>query len=337
MEEKIKTDEIKRYSGDYAKATVQSFFRSKDRITGPEILTFCFVKQVNLLIVLELMKAWAEEKAKAKSPYFDFAAQPVQAALAQYHNTLSNHIAIREKDFLPLVERATGKALSIIISPYDYYATLLDNNGQEFWKIDDLKAEIKYLKVNSAPLEKLLEKLTDERKVDIISGKETFALLDTILEEVNFSPDDPEIYLAEFSKTLPVQHSRFYETLTPIVQTPTKKIVTPAPTRKPQPSILQTTLYDQLSNSDSKPTLAENFQKRKIARLRDSLSINQKFMFTKMLFNGDFEIFSQAVERIDMLDNLQQAVTFLQNDYPEWDRESEEFSEFFMMVEKRFA
>lgn len=337
MEEKIKPEEIKRYSQEYARATVQSFFSGKERINGAEILNFCAVRQVNLLIVFELMKAWAEEKNKAKSPYFDFSAKPVQEALANYHNTLSNHILIGQADFQPLVERATSKALSLIISPYDYYTSLLDNQGKEFLNVADLKAEIKYLKVNSAPLERLLQKLTDDKKVDIISGKETFALLDTILEEVNFSPDDPETYLAEFSKSVKVSLSRFYETIAPIVQQPTKKVVAPAPPRKPQPSTMQTTLYDQLHGGDGKPTLAENFQKKKIARLRDSLSINQKFMFTKMLFNGDFEIFSNAVERIDMLDNLDQAIGYLQSDYPEWDRESEEYEEFFMMVQKRFA
>ena len=337
MEEKIKPEEIKRYSQEYARATVQAFFRSKDKITGQEILNFCPVRQVNLLIVFELMKAWGEEKNKAKSPYFDFTIKAVQEALAHYHNTLSNHISIGSVDFTPLVERATQRALSLIISPYDYYSGLLDNQGKEVIHVSDLKAEIKYLKVNSAPLERLLEKLIEERKTDIISGKEAFAMLDTILEEVNFSPDDPEVYLAEFSKTAKVSLSRFYETIAPVVQQPTKKVVTPAPPRKPQLSTVQTTLYDQLHSGDAKPTLAENFQKRKIARLRDSLSINQKFMFTKMLFNGDFEIFSQAIERIDMLDNLQQAEAFLQNDYPEWDRESEEYEEFFLMVQKRFS
>ena len=113
--------------------------------------------------------------------------------------------------------------------------------------------------------------------------------------------------------------------------------MTAAPPKKVQPLANQTTLYDQLSTGEPKPTLADNFQKRKIAKLRDSLSINQKFMFTKMLFNGDFEILSLAIERIDMLDNLTQAKNFLQADYPEWDRESEEFEEFWMMVQKRFA
>jgi hypothetical protein len=337
MEEKIKTEEIKRYSQEFASATVQSFFSSKEKISGQEILSFCGVKQVNLLIVLELMNAWAAEKAKLKSPYFDYTAKPVQEALANFNNTLSNHIAIAKADFTPLAERAAFKTLSLILSPYDFYSTILDNQGQEFLKVEDLKKEIKYLKINSAPLERLLQKLTEDKKVDIISGKEAFALLDGILEEVNFSPEDPEVYLNEFSKTVKVALSRFYESLTPIAPTPTKKVVTPAPPKKTPVPPVQTTLYDHLSSGENKPTLADNFQKRKIAKLRDSLSINQKFMFTKMLFNGDFEIFSQAIERIDMLDNINQAMNYLQNDYPEWDRESEEYEEFLMMVQKRFS
>jgi len=336
MEEKIKTEEIKRYSKEFAAATGQSFFSSKGKITGQEILSFCAVRQVNLLIVLELMRAWAEEKRKFKSPYFDYSAKPVQDALANFNNTLSNHIAIARPDFMPLVERAVYKTLSLIISPYDFYSSILDSDGKEYLKVADLKNEIKYLKINSAPLERLLQKLEEEKNVDIISGKETFAMLDGILEEVNFSPEDPEIYLSEFSKTLKVSLTNFYEPIAPVT-TPPKKIVTSAPPRKPQVSPAQTTLYDQLNSGESKPTLADNFAKRKIAKLRDSLSINQKFMFTKMLFNGDFEIFSQAVERIDMLDNLNQAMNYLQNDYPEWDRESEEYAEFLMMVQKRFS
>jgi len=336
MEEKIITEEIKRYSKEFAHSTGQSFFRTKEKISGQEILSYCTVRQVNLLIVLELMRAWAEEKNKLKSPYFDYSAKPVQEALANFNNTLSNHISIAKPEFMPLVERAVYKTLSLIVSPYDFYSAILDNEGKEYIKVAELKNEIKYLKINSAPLERLLQKLEEEKKVDIISGKETFALLDGILEEVSFSPEDPEIYLSEFSKTLKVSLSNFYEQSTSVAAPP-KKIVTSAPPRKPQPSPLQTTLYDQLSSGEPKPTLADNFAKRKIAKLRDSLSINQKFMFTKMLFNGDFEIFSQAVERIDMLDNLNQALNYIQNDYPEWDRESEEYTEFLTMVQKRFS
>ena len=74
----------------------------------------------------------------------------------------------------------------------------------------------------------------------------------------------------------------------------------------------------------------------KIGRIKDKLSINQKFMFTKMLFHGDFEIFSQALDRIDMLDNFSQVKVYLERTYPEWDTESEEYAELINLVERKF-
>ncbi|MFM9075183.1 MAG: hypothetical protein ACKORJ_06395, partial [Bacteroidota bacterium] len=82
--------------------------------------------------------------------------------------------------------------------------------------------------------------------------------------------------------------------------------------------------------------LADNFQKQKIGKLRDHLSINQKFMYTKILFNGDFELFGKAIDRLDMMDNLAQAEKFIDMNYPEWDRASEEYEDFRLMLEKRF-
>lgn len=335
MEDKIRLEEIKRYSKEFAGAIGHNFFQNKTKISGSEILSFCTVRQVNLLILFELMKTWASETQKLQSPYFDYSAKPVQEAMLQFQNALSNHISIARADFMPLLEKAVYQTLSLIISPYDFYSSILDNNGKEFLKVADLKSEIKYLKINSGPMERLLLKLNDDKKTEPISGKEAFAILDGILEEVNFSPEDPEVYLNEFSKTRKVSLSDFYEAVLP--PQPSKKIVTAAPPKKVPAGPLQITLYDQLTPSEPQHTLADNFQKRKIAKLRDSLSINQKFMFTKMLFNGDFEILSHVIERIDMLDNLKQATTFLQNDYPEWDLESEEYQEFLLMVQKRFS
>ena len=60
-------------------------------------------------------------------------------------------------------------------------------------------------------------------------------------------------------------------------------------------------------------------------------------MFTKILFNGDFELFSAAVERLDELDNLTQAKNYIQNNYGEWNVEGEEYQEFMDILERRFA
>ena len=61
-------------------------------------------------------------------------------------------------------------------------------------------------------------------------------------------------------------------------------------------------------------------------------------MFTKVLFHGDFELFSKAIEQLDRQDNMKGAMRYLENEHAStWDKESEEFHEFMELVEKRFA
>ena len=81
---------------------------------------------------------------------------------------------------------------------------------------------------------------------------------------------------------------------------------------------------------------ALNDNLRKIVRIKDSLSINQKFMFTKVLFYGDFESFSRAVDELDQLGSMDAALHYLEGHSAAWDRDSKEFHEFMEMVEKRF-
>ena len=82
-------------------------------------------------------------------------------------------------------------------------------------------------------------------------------------------------------------------------------------------------------------SIAEDFEK--ISRIKDKLTINQKFMFTKMLFSGDFDLFSQAIDQLDKFDTLKQATHYLEINYAVWDKESEEYEEFMELVEKRFS
>jgi hypothetical protein len=90
-----------------------------------------------------------------------------------------------------------------------------------------------------------------------------------------------------------------------------------------------------LSRQQNRPTLAENFQR--IGKIRDSLTINQKFMFTKVLFHGDFELFSQAIDYLDKLENKKAALRYIEDEHAGgWDHDSNEFHEFMELVEKRF-
>jgi hypothetical protein len=77
--------------------------------------------------------------------------------------------------------------------------------------------------------------------------------------------------------------------------------------------------------------------KQRVGKLKDNLTINQKFMFTKILFKGDFEIFTEAIDYLDSLDTLSRALAHLGDTYPHWDRESEEYEEFVEVLTKRFS
>jgi hypothetical protein len=312
MEEKISAKSIDQYSNFFATKLADSFFQKKEKINGQEILALCEIKQVNLLVIKELMRLWNAEQQKWQSSFFDYGAEAVQKSREQFKNTLSNHILISKKDFLPLLKMAVSQTLFLVLAPYDFFSNVLDSKGNGLLKVGDLKNETRYLKINKAPLERLVEKL-EERKSEVITGNEAFALLDHILEEVNFTPEDIEGYIAAFSKLVPLN----VESLTEH--------------QEPPRGVKSSTAREPVS------VLATEEVKRKEFRIKDSLTINQKFMFTKILFNGDFEFFSEAIDRFEKFDNLNQAVRYIDENYSQWDRESEEYEEFFSILQRKFS
>ena len=312
MEDKISLKAVEKYSAAFATKVAREFFAMKEKISGPEILNLCEIKQVNLFVIRDLMKTWQQENQKFKSPYFNYQAPEVKEALVQFQNVVSNHISISQDNFLPFLIKAVQQTLMLVLTPYDFYSNTLDREGNMHLKVAELKNEIKYLKINGQPLEQLVKHL-DEKKLDIISGNEAFAKLDHILEEVSFTPEDVEAYLSKFSQILPVSVEQLYERTT---ENKPKHV-------KAEPIVKEG------------KTVAEGLGK--IASIKDKLTINQKFMFTKMLFSGDFDLFVQAIDQLDNFDNLKQATYYLETNYNEWDKESEEYEEFIELVEKRFS
>ncbi len=349
MDEKISLEAIALYGDAYTEKVLNGFFSSKDKISGSEILSLCNVQQVNLFVISELFKTWKGETTKLKSPYFAYDHPDVKEAMEQLMSVLSKNIAIDRPHFEPLLKKAVSQALLLIFDPYDFFAMIIAGQNNKL-ELASFKEEIRYLKVNKAPLEKMLQKL-EEKGVKEISGNEAFSVLDQILEEVSFNPEDVEDYLEKFSSVVPLDANSFY-VVKPVPPSPAKPAVSEpiiakekvqAPVKdvsKPPvtaPLKVQTsgTINDTLTQS-SRPSIVDNFQK--IARIKDSLTINQKFMFTKVLFHGDFELFSKAIDHLDKLDNIKAALRYIENEYSSaWDNESEEFHEFMELIEKRFA
>ncbi|MEO7988434.1 MAG: hypothetical protein ABI663_02775 [Chryseolinea sp.] len=357
MDEKISLEAIALYADAYADKVLKKFFASKDKITGKEILSLCNIQQANLFIIRELFKTWKDDTKKFKSPYFDFEHPDVKEALESFMGTLSNNISIDQLYFAPLLKKAVSQTLLVIFDPYDFFSMIVTGKNNKL-EVAPFREEIKYLKVNKEPLERMLQKL-EEKGVKEISGNEAFAILDQILEEVNFNPEDVDEYIEKFSSVSPLEPNRFYvskdeetapiampELKQPEVKAPEVRIkeVAPAPpliTPRPEPIAAQPVkqaapLITESSNREPKPTVVANFQK--IGKIKDSLTINQKFMFTKVLFHGDFELFSKAIDHLDRQDNMKAALRYIDDEHASsWDRDSEEFHEFMELVERRFA
>ena len=255
MDEKISLESISRYGEAYTEKVLKGFFTSKDKITGAEILSLSNVQQVNLFVVRDLFKTWKEETKKLKSPYFDYESPEVKEAFETLMDRLSNNIAVDQAHFGPLLKKAVDETLLAVFDPYDFFSLIISGQNNKL-EVTAFKEEIKYLKVNKAPLERLLQKLL-ERDVQEISGNEAFAILDQILEEVNFNPEDVDAYLEKFSAVVPLDANKFYvqknpePKQAPVVETKaTHEFVKPnhqQASDKEQPK--NTSINDSLNNS----------------------------------------------------------------------------------------
>jgi hypothetical protein len=348
MDEKISLDAINSYGQRYADKILMGFFTGKDKITGPEILALCNIQQINLFVIKELFKAWKEETRKLKSIYFDNEAPEVKDALTVYLSVLSNNISVDKTHFAPLLKKATGETLLAIFNPYDFFSALIAGKNNKL-EVSSFREEIKYLKINRAPLEGMLKKL-EAKGAPEIAGNEAFAVLDQILEEVNFTPEDVDDYINKFSAVVHLDPASFYVNATneasPVqsaqnaarnVSQPSKETKAPAEekvnaVRESRPA--EATINDRM-NQTKQTALVDSLGK--ISKIKDNLSINQKFMFTKVLFYGDFESFSRAIDDLDQCKDMNDALHYLEGHSSAWDRDSKEFHEFMEMVEKRFA
>ena len=98
------------------------------------------------------------------------------------------------------------------------------------------------------------------------------------------------------------------------------------------------TLNEKMSNN-----VAENFLQRqlklKITNIRESISLNQKFIFVGELFGGDANAFQRAIDEVEACPDAAEATVLLKTKYAgrfEWDFASEPVNDFLEIVERRF-
>lgn len=127
MQDKYSLAKCEQYGRRLATRLSQQFFGAKPDATldGPALLKVTPIRQVNLLVLRQLLGRWQQEASQLRSPYFDFEAAPVRAALGQFMNVLSRHIRLDRAALEPLLAQAIASTLVLATDPTEAFERLL--------------------------------------------------------------------------------------------------------------------------------------------------------------------------------------------------------------------
>ncbi|WP_151089343.1 hypothetical protein [Hymenobacter baengnokdamensis] len=127
MQDKYSLAKCEQYGRRLATRLSQQFFGTQPEATldGPALLKFTPVRQVNLLVLRQLLGRWQQEANALRSPYFNFEAEPVRAALGQFMNVLSRHIRLNRAALEPLLAQAISDTLVLATDPATAFERLV--------------------------------------------------------------------------------------------------------------------------------------------------------------------------------------------------------------------
>jgi len=334
MERKLNQEAVVQYSQTFSAQVLRHAYQHRDYLSGQEILSLTSSKQVNFFIVKEIFFQWKKEVTRLESPYFNYSHPEVQSALSAFMDTLSQHISVDEAHLCPLLEKSIADSLYLILAPLQYFREALVV-ARPNWTLNELSEHLKYIRVNRFLLENLIEKLQSSNEGTIVSTR-IDQLLNEIYSYAAHQAEDPAPYLQQLKEYLDLQVSALYADNATETQLPPDlpaEEVTEIDDKEER-----RTLNDFLIKPE-RPSLADQHQQRKIDRLASSISVNQKFMFTRELFNNDTSAFTQAVQQLDAQNTYAEAVNLIRRDYApayRWRMDSEEVVEFMELIAKRF-
>lgn len=90
----------------------------------------------------------------------------------------------------------------------------------------------------------------------------------------------------------------------------------------------------------TEPSLAEKLSAKSIKKLAESIALNERFLYSNELFNGNMEAFKRALNELDHIASLEDAKRYLEVQLKEeyqWNMDTETVQNFISLVERRFV
>ena len=98
-----------------------------------------------------------------------------------------------------------------------------------------------------------------------------------------------------------------------------------------------TSINDSFASETSEKTVADKLSRQPIKDLKSAIGLNQKFLFMNDLFEGDNELFNNAINKINAFNTLPEAIAFINGELSSaWDKENSLVLNFMDLVERRF-
>ena len=91
--------------------------------------------------------------------------------------------------------------------------------------------------------------------------------------------------------------------------------------------------------SQSQTTLADQFGEQKIHDLTKEIGLNERFLLTQNLFNGDAVLFEKTIKRLNNCSSKEEATAFFKNDLTktfDWNLKSTMVKKFIKLIERRY-
>ena len=369
MTTQINSNYLEKYAEDYAAIVCGQFFSAKQYMTGQDIVQLTNSAQVNFFVIKRLFELWKDELEKLKSsPYFDYRDITVHEALTEFMNVLSRRIKIEKEQLQPLLETAVQQAVQLATDPVTFYQNEISKApaGQ----INDfLKENKKYYKWHSQAVTFLIDKagFGHDESAYLRAVSANYQAIESSLESVNLllatlgeiRPFDLDAYLVQESiEPTPIQRptpapskeqetkSSFFDQVEEAAEV---RYTDPAPVAveeekpaaKPQPTYANGSagVLDAHNLKAKFETLSYKGMKGILGELAESLAINQRFMFTKELFDGNADLLKHALKSIDKCDSFEEAIDLVNSRYVSelgWKPETEPVQEFLLLIYRKF-
>ena len=319
MENKLNFSAIESYAKAYSAKICDGLYQDKQVVNGTDLLNLP-VEQVGLFVLDGIYSQWQSEAEKLESPYFDYQADGVRAAMKKLMNTLSKNIAVERANLEPLLHEAVKDVLLLTLSPYTYFRNLLNrlSEGQEFSEVS------RFIKINNGLVQAIEQSIANNGQAGLVDK------YDQLFNEIDITPDDTRPIFEKLGASHPASETDFFLTMPAETEDEDEVVVTNT----------ENTLNDSFISSNYE-TVADQLKQHQTTKgsIKSMLSINQKFMFINDLFNDNQEDFNKVVDFIEGCDTKEAAMSFISNNYLKhniWNPNAPQVREFIRLIELQF-